>query len=959
MKAMKRWLAVALLVLISGVLLCPAAFAAKAGWKGYPYDYENEHFRYYGAEVGQNSSYDDDIKENHEKFYRIGICIYAFDPEEEALGELLEEDIITYTMKNIPPEDDWYVPLRSREPVALGNGEVWASSGYQLDFTADPFIRGSDDSLSSVERLKEMLSTHWEYGSKSDGQTEKSVLETTMFGYSVVADRYINSNFEQTDDGTVYYTEYTKYYIVIDDIDLPLMYDASRRHLIMSFSTYIREYIIRKSEDVSKETMVAFCQTSAGDTKAKLDAAVNGFLNTGSITVEREANVLIDNYKYGGGASVVIDTDASDTPGETGVNIPEALAIVIIGGAAALAGAGAGGSEDAGANNSKKKSRYKMCLKKDFGDAIRYDTKPVTVYARIVEITPEGDEIDRPDLTASLEIFTGGNLTVEGSGMAGNYMGAHVSAQSVAGGQNPNSGVLSIRFSGEGGSFQNNVTFRLIGKPYISLTGPNLSVLAGSGEKFTMPVEFIDFMESPANIVLEGDPLPISLEQNEEGSYYLEVADDTPKPETITKFYEEIPYTISADSGDETIQARFTVLKCYEGLMADFLGKRNEIMAYKNEDGEMPVTNIGFRMGLWDKKGQELNLIAPKYMEISYEDKEGIYEVIGLSYMENTDLSTSSNTIYSFTADKSLPSPDRIKGILTYSGQLGDAHMENETEIYLIPDLLTYAKDFEEEFKNCEHIIYTYMSGELMKRKAAELYRDKKKIGIKDLQTFRRHCWEIASRMVIQKREDYLKESYWYDERIAELELVTFVGDGAFAIALTPLGGPITAFLVDNAKSTFLELCEIYVKKGDGFTWEVLEEVIWNRFRQTIGSIDNFIGMPEDASWKVKTAWICSYFIYRVFYHWYYDEDDAGNSLGVVAAIENASLDFGVNRVTALFGDYVKDVAKKDGIDFSKRIKAEEDVVEKTIVGAFDMADKGADALDSAVNTIVDFIKSI
>ncbi|MGI5860271.1 MAG: hypothetical protein ACOX8P_13355, partial [Tepidanaerobacteraceae bacterium] len=501
-----------------------------------------------------------------------------------------------------------------------------------------------------------------------------------------------------------------------------------------------------------------------------------------------------------------IDTWADKEKGETSTSIPAALAIVIIGGGAALAGAGVSGSDGDGGNNGrKKKSRYKMCLRKDFGDTIRYDKKPVTVYARMVEVTPEGDEIDRPDLTVSLDIFSKENLIVESSSMAGNYLGALVSAESLAGGQNPDSGVLSIKFSGEGGSFQNNVTFRLIGDPYISLAGPNLSVLAGSGDKFTMPIEFVDFMEPPTNIVLDGDSLPITVEQDEEGNYYIKVTDDTPKPETITKFYEEIPYTISANSGEEVVKARFTVLKCYEGILPDFLGKENEIMAYKNEEGEMPVTNIGFQMGLWDKNSQELNLIAPDSMEISYKDKEGIYEIIGLSFKEDTDLSTSSHTIYSFTADKSLPSPDKVEGTLSFSGKAGDIIIKNATTIFLIPDLLTYAKEFEEEFKNCEHIIFTYMSGELMKRKAAELYRDKNKLGLKDLQAFRRHCWEIAKRMVLQKKEDYLKESYWYDERIAELELVTFVGDGAFAIALTPLGGPITAFLVDNAKSTFLE----------------------------------------------------------------------------------------------------------------------------------------------------------
>jgi hypothetical protein len=55
----------------------------------------------------------------------------------------------------------------------------------------------------------------------------------------------------------------------------------------------------------------------------------------------------------------------------------------------------------------------------------------------------------------------------------------------------------------------------------------------------------------------------------------------------------------------------------------------------------------------------------------------------------------------------------------------------------------------------------------------------------------------------------------------------------------------------------------------------------------------------------------------------------------------------------------IEEKAQKDGIDFSKRIKAEEDAVETALVGAFDMADKGAALLDDAVGEIVDFIKRI
>jgi hypothetical protein len=240
--------------------------------------------------------------------------------------------------------------------------------------------------------------------------------------------------------------------------------------------------------------------------------------------------------------SFVIGTKADKDKGETSTSIPEALAIVIIGGATAIIGAGTGGGSDD--SSKKKKSRYKMCLCKDFGDAIRYDTQPVTVYARIVEITPEGEEIDRPDLSARIEMFSSGGLKVESTAMADNYMGALVCAESVPGGQNPDSGVLSIRFSGEGGSFQNNVTFRLVGKPYISFPERGdyltmtLPMLLGDGEVYETPVILNDFLEKPTSLrldVAEDVPLSCKLEETEEANetrYLLKVKNLSAKPET-------------------------------------------------------------------------------------------------------------------------------------------------------------------------------------------------------------------------------------------------------------------------------------------------------------------------------------------------------------------------------------------------------------------------------------------
>lgn len=271
-----------------------------------------------------------------------------------------------------------------------------------------------------------------------------------------------------------------------------------------------------------------------------------------------------------------VDTKADKDAGETSVTIPKAIAIVIIGGGAAIAGAGAGRSGgDGGDNNGKKKSRYKMCLRKEFGDALRYDAQPVTIYARIVEINSKGDEIDRPDLTASLEIFSGENLTVEGNSLAGNYMGALISAQSAPGGQNPSEGVVSIKFSGEEGSFQNNVTFRLIGKPYISFPEQGsyltmtLPMLLGDGENYETPFVLNDFLEKPVSVKLEveeGVPLSCEIEEIEENQYLLKVNNNSSKPEGYQGIKQTFSIGIRAENEKELAEDSLNVDLYPEGL---------------------------------------------------------------------------------------------------------------------------------------------------------------------------------------------------------------------------------------------------------------------------------------------------------------------------------------------------------------------------------------------------------
>ena len=110
-----------------------------------------------------------------------------------------------------------------------------------------------------------------------------------------------------------------------------------------------------------------------------------------------------------GGITQSAEKDAGE---DGGVSIPAAIAIGLLGtGAAVAAGAaasGAGGASGAAAGtdggrsgeDERKKKRYKMYIQKDFGDAIRKGADPVTVCARIAEVSEDGTERDRNDLTA-------------------------------------------------------------------------------------------------------------------------------------------------------------------------------------------------------------------------------------------------------------------------------------------------------------------------------------------------------------------------------------------------------------------------------------------------------------------------------------------------------------------------------------------------------------------------------
>ncbi|MBO6054989.1 MAG: hypothetical protein J6P31_05655, partial [Oscillospiraceae bacterium] len=179
---------------------------------------------------------------------------------------------------------------------------------------------------------------------------------------------------------------------------------------------------------------------------------------------------------------------------------PEDIAVAIGG---ALIGGAVGGLTEGGddeEDKKKKPSRYKMYISKHFDNVIRKGQDPKPVYARNVEIPYGHGEIDRPDLTEQIQVFSGDYvLNVSDGGMSGGYKVAMVSADASCAMQE---GTVSFRFNGKGGIYTRHVVFRLSDLAVIFLQ-PNLGLPANHEDTERLPFGILGVPEENMELTVE------------------------------------------------------------------------------------------------------------------------------------------------------------------------------------------------------------------------------------------------------------------------------------------------------------------------------------------------------------------------------------------------------------------------------------------------------------------------
>ena len=167
-------------------------------------------------------------------------------------------------------------------------------------------------------------------------------------------------------------------------------------------------------------------------------------------------------------------------------------------------------------------STYRMVIWKDFEDTLVLDDAPVKVGARIEEITPDGDVIDRGDLAKYITISGTIHSKVHSQKQEGLYMMGMVTAEREEDGSCPDMARVSFALRGPGGRFINHIDFKVDDAATIFVE-PSITFAAGQGKTL-----FMEFYLYGAASKPEGLEVTLDEAGYEHFSAELEQSDDDP-----------------------------------------------------------------------------------------------------------------------------------------------------------------------------------------------------------------------------------------------------------------------------------------------------------------------------------------------------------------------------------------------------------------------------------------------
>lgn len=643
-----------------------------------------------------------------------------------------------------------------------------------------------------------------------------------------------------------------------------------------------------------------------------------------------KGTLIVGNYDevfggYGGG-SFIINTPGGGA-GESDYGIPLAVITGIGAAGAAVAGAAAaaGGGGGNGGSETERTSTYRMRIRKDFEDYIVCGKSPETIYAQMIEITAEGEEIERDDLTATLSITSGGGLRVEDPTFTGGYMGAFVSADEN---ELAEEGIVRVAYSGKGGSFTNNIHFRIIGEPRIKFPEQGaamdlrLNVLYGDNLTYDVEVELVDFIEPPKEIEikqLDEAPFTSSLEKIDDTHYIAKIVNTSALPEKGAQVTRYGARVIATTEDDEVVEEGFTVIFYPEGISVTDVVYDDEgharFAAYDDldteEDDVQPtsfIVNLAVRVTEGEKEVVKLldgTEYTPVFGELKGTDPRT--EVLASRFKFTIEKRPdNTNKAYKFTPAQQIGEDEQNPYFLELpiTCEYGDETYELDLPIHLIGDRLGVRKDRETELANLKKRIQKFginpdtarfLRENVQNFTAAELRLMSKKI--------------VYDSMVYYTQEsaDFMETAQTMDDWITFLSVVKWFGDQAFSYLATVYTGAAGEAILTPTKELTVELigelsADLFM--GNGVNWDEIKvgvhisEMIENYTKSCFEDI----GKADPKKLARVIAGLC---VFNLVRHYTFDLDENGKR-SLYSAIISSFSDISLEFFSKKFGDLLK-----------------------------------------------------
>lgn len=954
MKYSKKFLASLLGLLL--FLLTSFSYPVLAAEEGYAYDDLNVEF--YGASeyngeklTGGGRKFK--IPDEDEGVATLDCLIQFWSDKSFSKAELLQLDRYEATVTNLPTNKATY----------KGESEYLVDEDYTYYIDSRLYTPTtqelSSNTAASAEQYMEFILPR-ELRNRAEYGHEFTAEKITFAGYPAIITKEYYEEDDTFDTGTTYFTRTSSgsIFIYVTDVEIPPYWafsdvidnpaEMTRKEIYDTVGKCyaVLELAYRYSASIYGDVeQKAFLQEKVNEWYGKVESEFNEHFNNYdkaiSFDIKKTVDVRVKDFKSGSHESV--DTKADEETGETAVMIPEALAITIIGGAAAVIGAGTGGGSGNGKEEDRrKKSRYKMCLRKDFGDAIRYNAPAVTVYARIVEVTPEGNKNDRPDLTASLQILTDGNIKIENTAMAGNYVGALVSAVSLGSAQKPDKGVLSICFSGEGGSFQNNVTFRLVGDAYIHFPArgkeltPTIYMLYGDNSSYEFPIELMDFTIPPEKIRFElpGDqPFTIKEEKVDDTHYVIHLQNTSQIEANKVQPQQIIMVTVYAENEKESAHDSFIVSMIPEGIsLRPFTGcpidENGRLLAACSLDpdqgeDETKIEKTPFQLVLavskTDENGRKKAILVD-FDKISYQFGKmnaQIDKLKNLLEVFSYEIDSSEGSgIYKICPKRQLPQDDRLDYdvVLPVSCEYENQTYALDIPLRLLGDKLLPMAEKTEEVKLLIQRIKKYVDAEERAKLIREFKNDLPKMSAADVRLLSKSL-VYSAQMGLYKADRHLLDAKMLDWLCWGLEWYKWIGDQAISVIISKLSynyAPFVEAVVMPAKDLLVEHMGIWLSDYVTGASSPSAYIDCEKLEQTgLAMLENTLtNLSEDAKSPKKVGGILAvYLVVKTANHYFYDKNEDGSSVGIYGAITSAFGDLTVQGFKIMIGKKLEQLA--------------------------------------------------